>query len=200
MARRFLLDFLQRTRFPDRFPPRTPPPEVEARTREDVKSWELDVPEEEYENRLVVGLHLGYAGFQHTPHDLQVAMSLFTFCATMSDDAIGPDMKAMQEFIPRIIAGKPQLHVVLTQFIRSSSMLREFLPDYTANMVHTCMMGFVNEEVCGWKDANNLDLRPESETYINYSRYKNGIAEPYAACIWPITMFPDVKVYIQALP
>ena len=200
MARGFVLDFLQRTRFPDRFPPRTPPTNVEARTREEIKSWHLDVPEEEYEKRLVVGLDIGYAAYQHTSYDVQVAMALFTFCATMFDDAIGPDMKAMQEFIPRICTGQPQLHVILTQFIRSASLVRGYLPDYTANMVHTCMMAYANEEVCGWKDANTLDLRPEAGNYIDYSRYKNGISEPYAACIWPSTMFPDVKEYIQAFP
>lgn len=191
---------MKTTRFPDRFPPRTPPVAVEEKAREIVKSWKLDIPEETYERYIVIGLDIGYAAFQHTPHAVQIAVSVFTFCATMFDDAAGTDIAAMREFIPRVCDGRPQLHPILTHFVECTGALREFLPDYTSNMVHTGTMAFANEELCGWQDANKLTLHPDAGNFVEYSRYKNGISEPYAACIWPRSMCPDVGEYVQAFP
>ena len=199
-ARRVVLDFLQRTRFPDRFPPRTAPPAVETKVRETVKSWKLDITDQIADQYIVVGLDIGYAAYQHTPYEIQIDMTLFTFCATMFDDAVGTDMNAMREFIPRICRGKPQLHPILSHFVDYADKLTGYLPDYTANMVHTGMMAFANEELCGWKDANQMTLKAEASNYIEYSRYKNGISEPYAACIWPSELCPEVSEYIQAFP
>ncbi|KAK7689805.1 hypothetical protein QCA50_006444 [Cerrena zonata] len=106
----------------------------------------------------------------------------------------------MREFIPRICSGEPQSDPILVHFLEMAGDLRGYLPDYTANMVHMRMMTFANEKLCGWKDANQLALKPEAGNYIEYSRYKNGISEPYAACIWPTSLCPDVAEYIQAFP
>ncbi|KAK7692765.1 hypothetical protein QCA50_004398 [Cerrena zonata] len=199
-SRRFVLDFLERTHFADRFPPRTAPPVVEAKARDIMRSWKLDISETTFEQYFVIGLDIGYAAYQHTPHAVQVATTLFTVCAALCDDVVATDIQAMREFIPRICTGQPQLDPILSHFIEMASEVRKYLPDYTANMVHTCMMGFANEELCIRQDVNQLTLKPDAGTYIKYSRYKNGLSEIFAACIWPSTMCPDVAEYIQAFP
>lgn len=191
---------MEKTRFSDRFPPRNAPPAVEAKVRETVKSWKLDIKDEMVDKCITVGLDIGYAAYQHTPHAVQIAVSLFTFCVTMFDDAAEADMQAMQEFIPRMCKGKPQLHPLLDRLVECTDMLTQYLPEYTANMMHTGVMAFFNEELSGRKDASRLTLKPEAGTYIEYSRYKNGLPEVYAACMWPLTVCPEVNEYLQAFP
>ena len=199
-CRRIILDFLERTHLADRFPPRTAPPAVEAKVRETVKSWKLDITDEMANKYIVVGLDIGYAAYQHTPHIVQIAMSLFTFCVTMFDDSVGVDAQALQEFVPRICHGKPQLHPILTHLLECADMITQQLPNYTANTIHSGLMAFVNEELSGRDDGYQIALKPDACTYIEYSRYKNGLPEPFAACIWPMSMCPDVNEYIQAFP
>lgn len=200
IARRSLLRFLQESRFAERFPPRSPPPAIEAQVREIVRSWKLNIPENTHEKHLIVGVHFGYAAYQHTPYAVQIAVALFTFCATMFDSGVVDDMQALREFIPRFCAGQPQLHPILTQFIATVGALREFLPEYSANLVYPSMMSYANEELYCWKGANELTLQAESGSYIEYSRLKSGMPEPFIACIWPHTMCPDVGEYVQAFP
>ena len=66
IARRSLSDFLQRTKFPERFPNRLPPPSVERSARETVRSWQLDIPEHIYRKHLDVGINIGFAAYQDT--------------------------------------------------------------------------------------------------------------------------------------
>ena len=199
-ARRIILAFLEKTRLADRFPPRTAPPAVETKVRETVKSWKLGITDEMTDKYTVVGLEMGYAAYQHTPHTVQIAVSLFTSCLTMFDDAAGANMQSMQEFIPRICRGKPQLHPLLTHLIECADVITQYLPNYTANMIHSGLMAFVNEEISGRENENQLTLKPDASNFIEYSRYKSGIPEPYAASIWPASICPDVSEYIQAFP
>ena len=200
IARRSLSDFLQRTKFPERFPNRLPPPSVERSARETVRSWQLDIPEHIYRKHLDVGINIGFAAYQDTQEEVQVAIALFTFCATMIDEAVTKDTSAIREFVPRFCAGQPQLHPILTRFVETVGALRKFLPEYTANMVYPAMMAFVNEELFCREAAGNLTWRSNSENFMEYSRLKSGMPEPYTACIWLCSAFPDASDYIQAFP
>ncbi|KAK7688327.1 hypothetical protein QCA50_008699 [Cerrena zonata] len=145
-------------------------------------------------------MHLGYAPFHHASYDLQVALSLFTFCAMIFDDAVLIDPNAVQEFVPRFCDGKPQLAPLLDRFVEAASHLRGFLHEYGANSVHSALLMYVNEEVWDAKGAKNMVLHPDAGGYIEYARYKNGVAEPYAFGIWPKALFSDTGEYIQAMP
>lgn len=198
--RRYTLDFFQKTRLTERFPPRSRPVVVETTVREATRAWKLDISDEVYEKCIVVGLDMGYASYQHAPHALQIAVALVTFCATMFDEAVVGDVQAMREFCPRLCTGQPQLHPILTRFVEAGGVLRGFLPDYTANMVYPCLMAFANEELFCWGGANEITLHPEGANYIDYSRFKSGLPEAFVVCIWPRSMFPEVGEYVQALP
>ena len=88
----------------------------------------------------------------------------------------------------------------VTHLLECADMITQQLPSYTANTIHSGLMAFVNEELSGRDDGYQIALKPDAYTYIEYSRYKNGLPEPFAACIWPMSMCPDVNEYIQAFP
>ena len=200
VTRRAVLDYLQRSRAAAHFPPRTPPVVVETQTREIIRSWKLDIPEEAYEKCIVAGLALGYAAYQHTSYEFQIAMCLFTFCATIVDDATLVNYQALREFTPRLCTGKAQLRPALDHFIQTITALREFLPEYPANTLYPALMSYVNEEVHCGNEAKELIFGPSSGPYLEYSRSKSGIPEPYALSIWPKDICPDAGEYIQAVP
>lgn len=200
VARQSILYFLQKTRAAELFPPRTPPPVVDATVRDTIRSWKLDIPEHLYERYIVAGLDIGFAAYHHTSYDHQIAMSLFTFCATVIDDATLVDNQALREFIPRFCTGQPQLRPLLNRFVESIVTLREFYPEYPANTLYSAVLSYVNEEVYCGNEAKELLLSPEAGQYVEYSRFKGGVPEPYAIGIWPRDICPDVGEYIQAIP
>ena len=200
IARKAILNFLQKSRAGARFPPRMAPPTVETRTRETIKSWKLGIPEHLYEKYIVTGIDIGFAAYQHTAYDLQIAVSLFTFCATIVDDVALIDTQALREFIPRLCTGRPQLRPILDHLVHTTVALREFFPEYPANTLYSAVLSYVNEEVYCGNEAKQLVLSPEAGQYVEYSRFKGGIPEPYALCIWPKDICPDVGEYIQAVP
>ena len=200
ISRRAILHYLHKSHVEARFPPRTIPPSVEARIRESIESWKLDIPEEVYQKCLAVAFGMGYAAYQHTSQDLQVAISLFTFCATLVDSAVWVDIQAMREFVTHVCTGNTQFHPILDRFLQTATALRQFFPEYTANILYIALLAFVNEEVCCAGEAEQLVLSPEAEQYVDYSRFRSGISEPYAISIWPKDICPDLAEYIQAIP
>ena len=200
ITRRVIMSFLEKTGVAARFPPRSPPQYVETKVRETIESWNLDIPKEKYEKSLVNGMHLGYAPFHHAPYGLQIALSLFTFCAMIFDDGVLVDPSAMRGFVSRFCDGEPQLAPILDRFVECASNLRRFLHEYGANTVHSALLMYANEELWYTQRANKLVLRPDAGGYIEYSRYKSGVAEPYAFGIWPKDICDNTEDYIQAIP
>ena len=138
--------------------------------------------------------------YKHNPDDVQIAVALFTFCASLFDDARGMDIQAMREFIPRFCTGQPQLHPILTHLIESARMVAEVLPQYTANTVYISLLAGCNEELCCCEGISNIISSAHAGTFEEYSRSKSGLPEPYVATIWPLCTFPKVSEYIQAFP
>ena len=200
ISRRAILHYLHKSNAATRFPPRTAPTFVETKTRETIKSWKLDIPEHLYERYIVAGLDIGFAAYQHTSYDFQIAVSLFTFCATIIDDVDLVDTQALREFIPRLCTGKLQLRPILNHFVHTTVALREFFPEYPANTLYSALLSYVNEELYCVNGAKDLVLSSEAGQYVEYCRFKNGIPEPYALSIWPKDICPDISDYIQAIP
>ena len=200
VARRVIVSFLEKTGVMARFPPRSPPQDVETKVREIIQSWDLDIPKDKYEKSIVSGIHFGTAPFQHTSHDLQISFSLFSFCAFMFDDAALIDPNAMREFVPRFCDGKPQLAAVLNRMVEAASSIRHFLHEYGANTVHPALLMYANEELWYAQRPKQMTIHPDAGGYIDYSRYRGGIAEPYAFAIWPKAICESAEDYIQAIP
>ena len=200
VARRVIVSFLEKTGVTTHFPPRSPPQHVETKVREIIQSWDLGIPKDKYEKTLVAGLHFGYAPYQHTSYDLQIAFSLFSFCVIAFDDAALIDPNAMRDFVPRFCDGKPQLAPLLDQLVNTANDLRPFLHEYGANTMHPALLMFANEELWYTQHAKQSMIQPDAGAYIEYSRYKTGITESYAFGVWPKAICEGAEDYIQAIP
>lgn len=199
-TRRAIMSFLEKTGVAAHFPPRSPPQYVETKVREIIQSWELDISKDKYEKTIVTGLHLGCAPFRHVSDEFQIALSLFSFCVVVFDDATLVEPNTVREFVPRFCDRKAQLAPVHNCFVEAANDLRQFLHEYGANTAHSALLMFANEELRHAQHPKQLTMQPYAGGYIEYSRYKNGIPEPYAFGIWPRDICDNTEDYIQAIP
>ncbi|KAK7683864.1 hypothetical protein QCA50_013242 [Cerrena zonata] len=201
LARGPLLSFLQRTRAVERFGPHLPDPAVDRRVREVIQSWELGIAPHKLEIPIKTGVTIGAMSYRHTSFEVQVAVALFCFTAVCFDDKI-IDAQARREFLPRYYHNQPQLHILLDKFLESAHTLGRLVPSYGANIIFTGLLEYCNEDILHSDQpvVASHSLKKQASNYVEYVRMIDGIPGPFVVAIWPESLFPDVKEYVQALP
>ena len=106
----------------------------------------------------------------------------------------------MREFVTHVCTGNSQVHPILDRLLQTTTALRQFFPEYAANILYPALLSYINEEVYCAGEAEQLVLNPKAKRYLDYSRLKGGIPEPYVIRIWPQDICPDLAEYIQAIP
>ncbi|CAL1702646.1 unnamed protein product [Somion occarium] len=197
LTRDAVQSFLQRSRLVQRFGSRVPPSPVESKVRETIHSWNLGVLEDILEKSIANGLGIGFMSYQHASYELQVVISLFTACNFLFDDCVVPP-EALQQFGRRFYRQLPQLHPVLDKFIEMAVALGDYYPLYSADMICAGTLQYGSEEILLSERSDLSTLQPGATEYIEYSRLKGGIPEPFAYCAWPSSICPDVNEYISS--
>ncbi|KAI0792632.1 isoprenoid synthase domain-containing protein [Abortiporus biennis] len=80
-----------------------------------------------------------------------------------------------------------------------TSGMQPYFSTYSANAIGSSFLEYCNSEML-LRRHKDISLIPDSSRYIEYIRMKEGMAEAYAAFIWPECVCPDLKEYLQALP
>lgn len=197
--RQAIVHVIQETRAADRFPPRAPPVSVENKVREVVHAWNLGIPKEQIERRLLTACHLCCSSYQHTSLDFQIAMSLFTVGIVIIDDGL-ISAQALREFGPRLFTRELQMEPSLNRLLERAKDVCAYLPDYGTHRFLAGILTFANEELWFSGDGKDLAIHAMSGKYIEYSRWASGVPEPYAFGIWPTYICPDITEYVQAIP
>lgn len=199
LSRDIILQYFDKTGVHHRFGSRKVRPDVEKKTREVIASWNLGLPDRVREKYTITGLDIAATAYRHvTSPDVQVCIALNTFCTAIFDDGrVGKE--AMLAFAPRFHQGIAQLHPVLDLFVQNLRDMNDMFTRYGANAMISSCMEFANAEMF-LREAKDLRLTPESFQYIEFIRLKEGFGEAYAIFIWPRSMCPDTKAYIQAIP
>ena len=174
---------------------------MDRKVREVIASWRLGIPDHKLEMLINTGVGVGAMSYRHTPFEHRVAVALFCFSAACFDDkVIGVDQ--CREFLPRYYQRQPQQHILLEKFLESTHALRQTVPTYSGNIIFTGVLEYCNEDLFyGEQPAVAYhDLRPAAGNYCEFVRMLDGIPGPFVVSIWPKSLFPDVKEYVQALP
>lgn len=165
-----------------------------------VSDWSLSMTEEQLQRYATVGLTIAATAYRHTPHDVQLAIALYTFFVPIIDDEGILSYDVIRQFPARLFDGSPQLHPVLVHLVDNLASMRQLFPVYSATVITADTIAFVNAEM-QVRDDGEVDIRRDVSTeYVDYIRLKTGLGEAYAAFIWPRSMFPEIKRYIQTLP
>ena len=90
----------------------------------------------------------------------------------------------------------------LDKILEATYDLRQLVPTYSANIIFTGLLEYCNEDVFYADEyvVASHDLRDEAKNYSEFVRMIDGIPGPFIVSIWPKSLFPDVKEYVQALP
>jgi len=199
LTRQLVLEYFAVTGVTTLFGPRRIPSDIEKRVRERLASRDLQVPPKVLEKHMRTGLDIATKAYGHTSSDLQVEIALCSLCATLFDDAY-MGLEAMSQMVPRFHAGQPQMHPIVQLCIDTvTTGMRKHYGDYSANVIVTSWLDFANGEMLG-RDTREMKMSAASVMFIEQIRLKDGIAEAYAAYIWPKNLFPDTMEYVQAIP
>ncbi|TCD67996.1 terpene cyclase [Steccherinum ochraceum] len=165
-----------------------------------VSDWSLSMTEEQLHRYATVGLTIATTAYRHTPSNVQLAIALYTFFVPIidDDDILSHDM--IRAFPTRLFDGSPQLHPVLVHFVDNLASMRHLFPIYSATAITADTIAFINAEM-EIRDGGEVDIRRDiSAGYVDYIRLKTGLGEAFAAFIWPRSVYPDTKRYIQTFP
>ena len=162
-------------------------------------TWNLSIPQDLHDKYATLGLNMAASAYRHTPVEVQVSIALYSFLGIMIDDAIIPS-DFIREFPSRYFENRPQLHPILTHFAEMIARVRTHFLPFGANIIITNSLDFVNSEMFV-RSEGGPDMHAQVDpSYADYIRLKTGIGEAYAVYVWPRTMFPDTKTYVQTLP
>ncbi|TCD65127.1 terpene cyclase [Steccherinum ochraceum] len=197
--RELLLDLIKSTGVANHFHWNGVDSAVKSRSLEIVKTWNLGLSDKVLEKYLEVGLVMATTAYRHTPFDAKVFIAVYTCCVTLTDDNIMTN-EMISESCSRLFGGEPQLHPILTALIGCLTTARLHYSTCMTNTIAMSTVDFLSSEMF-LRDEGGSDLQvPEAATFVDYLRWKTGIGEGYAAFIWPESLFPKNKSFIQTIP
>ncbi|CAN8105284.1 unnamed protein product [Discula destructiva] len=143
------------------------------------------------------------AGDMYPSHhlDVQTHIGIFTWLGFLIDDtnkSIASDLACFQ---PRFLTGQQQPTVLLECFAENLRGTYKFWDPVVANFIVLNALAFVN--------ANVLETRREFQTMVPlkaasswayHFRNVEGLPEVYAYFMFPKAAYPDMGVYLQAVP
>lgn len=147
-------------------------------------------------------MSIATTAYRHiTDVETEVALSIYTFLTSLFDDDV-LDLDVLRQFVPRFYSRQPQLSPLLDLFVETITvMLPKHYGAYSSNSIVSSSLDFFNAEVFERDgSAEGLEVGQWSGIYLEYVRWKSGISEAYACQIWPKSLCPDTKAYIQAIP
>lgn len=200
--REIILDFMQRSGLSISFVPIHVPVDIEDKMYALAEAYGLSLNTGLLRKCATVGLETATFAYRHTPPDVQVVIALYTaVCAVIDTDEI-LSAQVMSTF-PRCLAeGLPQVHPILSAFAKLLTNMHEHFAPYSAAIITTSTVDFVSSEMLVRDEAQGgrPDTYDKAAGYAEWIRLKNGVAEAFAAFVWPRKMFPQIKTYVQTLP
>ncbi|KAH9840017.1 isoprenoid synthase domain-containing protein [Rhodofomes roseus] len=142
-------------------------------------------------------------GYHHiTDIDVKVKIALFSCLITGVDDMSVLGSSVVRDFHHRLCVGSMQYDTgVMGRLMQTLSAMWPFYPEFSATSIFTSVTRVVNgcmlEQISGKPGiVSSSDALP----FIAYRRDMSGLGEAFAYFIWDKKNFPDVELYIQAIP
>ena len=121
------------------------------------------------------------------------------FGLTMDDCANKGDPVGLATFQQHYLTHQPQVDPFFDHFTAQFNKLWDYYHPIGANVAVSALVDFASAcylEIM----TEGMEISPAATHYPDYVRLKSGVADFYAFGIWPVAQFPDIKVYVQAVP
>lgn len=189
-------DFLARVDYSDPDYPRDP--ELELRVKEVSRFWEFGKP---IQANITMGTLFAEMAYSHiTNIDLKVAIAVVTTLGSCIDDPEILDKLPYDNFLRKFCNGTAQDDTgLLGAFARCLADMSKYFPRFAVGTIFVSIMQFMNATILEnvTKDAV---LSTGALPFAEYRRFISGVPEAFVCFIWEGVHFPDVKVYMQAIP
>lgn len=127
-------------------------------------------------------------------------ITLFTIIIIAMDDPVVFDSLATREFHQRMCTGVIQDEAgMLGAFTKILESMWDHYSGFSANTIYASALRFVNASIIE-NETDVTTLRSHALPFVEYKRSMTATTEAYACFIWDKARFPDVKVYMQAIP
>ncbi|KAK7740949.1 hypothetical protein SLS53_005012 [Cytospora paraplurivora] len=150
-------------------------------------------------NCLMVGYSSAGNCFPNHPFEVKVWIGIFTWLATLCDDAAScdtvDDIQGLQE---RMLKGEKQPTVITQAFADHVRKAYDYWEPLVANLIVSRAFEFLTSTALS---ARIDDWTPDKggQNFPWYLRDKGGVGEAYAWFTFPKAKYPDMRVPIQAM-
>jgi hypothetical protein len=117
----------------------------------------------------------------------------------MEDCADKGDPIALAKFPYHCLTNQPQADPLLGYFNAYLNKLWEYYHPVAANIAVSALLDYASAcyiEIM----TEGMKVSPAAVHYPYYIRAKAGVPELYSYGLWPVDQFPDIRVYVQAVP
>ncbi|PCH40462.1 terpenoid synthase [Wolfiporia cocos MD-104 SS10] len=174
-------------------------PGLESRVSYVLRSWGF---EHQLQSYLAPALILTTTCYHHIADiEIKVCIALFGTLAIALDDPSILNAQAPDEFHRRLCSGAVQGETnILGRLTSNLNNMWGYYSPFSASSIFTSALQFVNGCLLEQCANKGIALNSNALPFITYRRNMSGLAEAVAHLIWTKDKFPDIEVYMQAIP
>ncbi|KAI3334668.1 longiborneol synthase [Ustulina deusta] len=147
---------------------------------------------------------LGLLSYISHPVEVQAYIGLFTWLLTQYDDIVGQKGQMLEEagrFHERFFRGETQPNALLDGVAQLVREAPEHFDPVLSTLIQTSVLNFLTSNLLEQRtEFKNLCVTKEGGEFPYYFRAIAGLAEAYAICCYPKALYPDIGLFIEAIP
>lgn len=139
------------------------------------------------------------------PLSIQLHIGIFTWLGFLIDDSAAHENTAAQDelalFQIRFITSQPQPTPLLECFAQNLRETYQYWDPVTANFIVLSALAFVTANVLERRrEYQDMEAAPAGANWAYHFRNIEGLPEVYTYFMFPRIEYPDVSVFLQAVP
>ncbi|KAI0927893.1 terpene cyclase [Taiwanofungus camphoratus] len=196
VSQQAIQDFLERIRLT--LPKYERDVELETRVKQVTQSWDNELF---IRPNIVSAIIFTTTAYSHiSSSDTKLHIALFVSLLTSLDDPTLFASKTVYDLHQKLCTGSAQNNPdMLGRLTRLLAGMWDHFPKSAANPIFVSTLRWINGTVLE-NESQDMILTFSALSFIEYRRSMSGAPEAFAAFIWEKARFPDVSVYVQAIP
>lgn len=138
------------------------------------------------------------------PLQIQLHIGIFTWLGFLIDDSTAKESTAAEElalFQSRFITSQPQPTRLLECFAQNLRETYQYWDPETANFIVLSALAFVTANVLERRrEYRQMDFASAGANWAYHFRNIEGLPEVYTYFMFPRAEYPDMSVFLQAVP
>lgn len=171
--------------------------ELEARVADETACW----PQRSMlQPHIATGIFIASTAYRKNSMNVKVSIALYTAIAVAMDDPSIIESLSSRTYHYSLCAGTiPESPDLLAELSKILAKMWEHFPRFGASCILTSTLQFMNMALLG-NEIGDHRLKHDALPFVEYRRIMDGFPEVYFSFIWEKRQFPDVTVWMQAIP